>query len=85
MVEIIHENPVKVDSYTLQTEKTLKRMPVQYTKNALIAQRASILVDMARYERARQMELDEIDGLLAEMDKLGIVEKDTKEEEQYFL
>jgi len=31
------------------------------------------------------MELDEIDGLLAEMDKLGIVEKDTKEEEQYFL
>lgn len=85
MVEIIHENPTKVDSYTLQTEKTLKKLPVQYTRKALVAQRASILVDMARYEQARQMELDEIDGLLAEMDKLGIVEKDTKEEKQYFL
>lgn len=76
MVEITHENPTKLDEYTLQTERTVKKVPVAYTLNYLVAQKEAILKDMANYQAARQIELDEVNALIAECNKLGIVAKE---------
>jgi len=75
MVEIIHENAKKIDDYTLETEKTVKKVTMRFTRDFLEGQKAAILADIARYKAERQIELDEINALLAEMDKLGIVKK----------
>ena len=50
---------------------------MRFTRDFLEGQKASILANIARY----QIELDEINALLAEMDKLGIVKKPEPKEE----
>jgi len=81
MVEIIHENAKKIDDYTLETEKTVKKVTMRFTRDFLEGQKAAILADIARYTAERQIELNEINALLAEMDKLGIVKKPEPKEE----
>lgn len=74
--QIIISEPEKVDSYTLKVRKDIVGMKMTFTRDYLVGQKKAILADLARYQSARQIELDEIDQLLVEMDKLGIVGKE---------
>ena len=73
--QIIIGEPKKVDDYTLEVRKDIIGLKVQFTRDYLVRQREAILADLARYQAARQAEINEIDKLLGEMDKLGIKER----------
>ena len=75
--QIIIGEPKKVDDYTLEVRKDIIGLKVQFTRDYLVRQREAILADLARYQAARQAEINEIDKLLGEMDKLGIKDKKT--------
>jgi len=73
--QIIISEPKKVDDYTLEVRKDIIGLKVQFTRDYLVRQREAILADLAKYQAARQAEINEIDQLLGEMDKLGIKER----------
>ena len=72
---IVISEPKKVDDYTLEVRKDIIGLKVQFTRDYLVRQREAILADLAKYQAARQAEINEIDQLLGEMDKLGIKER----------
>jgi len=73
--QILIREPKKVDDYTLEVRKDIIGLKVQFTRDYLVRQREAILADLAKYQAARQAEINEIDQLLGEMDKLGIKER----------
>ena len=75
--QILIREPKKVDDYTLEVRKDIIGLKVQFTRDYLVRQREAILADLAKYQAARQAEINEIDQLLGEMDKLGIKDKKT--------
>jgi len=72
----------KIDDYTLQVTRVVPAQEIaqKYDYNFLLHQKESIEKDLARYTSERQAELNEINGLLAECEKLGIKPRSVDEE-----
>ncbi|MCL4419954.1 hypothetical protein M1146_07745 [Patescibacteria group bacterium] len=66
----IDENTIQISKSTVSTINTVK-----YDYDFLVEQRARIVADLLAYTIARQKEIDELDVLLLECKKLGIVGK----------
>jgi hypothetical protein len=63
----------KLSDFRIEVKKEdIKSSTQIYDYHFLVEQRARILLDMSNYAAARQKDLDEVDGLLAECKKLGI-------------
>lgn len=73
----------KVDKFTIQVTKEVVQTTVQkYEYNYLLAQKNAIEEDRAKYLEQRDKELEEVNALIAECEKLGIkpiVEKEIDE------
>ena len=66
--------PTKVDENTIQISKSKTTTEVvKYDYDFLVEQRVRIITDATAYALARQKDIDEIDALLLECKKLGIV------------
>lgn len=66
----------KIDENTIQISKSEITVDiVKYDYDFLVEQRARIVADLLAYTIARQKEIDELDVLLLECKKLGIVGK----------
>jgi len=79
--EIRITKPKKIDENVLQVTRDVIGVTATYTYEFLVGQRAAILADLAQYQAMRQIELDEVDKLLAECQKLGIKSKPVPEPE----
>lgn len=67
---------IKIDDNTIQVTKQIAETKVvNYDVNFLTEQRATIVANALDYATKRQTEIDEIDALLAECGKLGVVAK----------
>lgn len=68
----------KIDNNTAEFEKVIPQAinKVVFERGYLEQQKKAIIAQRDEFAAARQKELDEIDGYLAEMDKLGIVKKE---------
>ena len=66
----------KIDEVSMSVEQdpvTTTPAPVTYTKDFLLKQRVDIQNQADDYAKARQVELDNVDALLAECDSLGLI------------
>lgn len=74
---------VKVDEFTIEVTKEVVQTRVQkYDYNFLLHQKKCIEEDRAKYLEQRDKELEEVNALIAECEKLGIkpiVEKEVDE------
>lgn len=72
----------KVDEFTIEVKKeTVETVVQKYDYNFLLSQKKAIEGDLAKFTAARQAEIDEVDALIAECEKLGIKPKEEKEDE----
>lgn len=71
----------KIDEYTIEVTKIepAKEVKFKYDLLYLLHQREAIQNDIARFMAERQKELDEVNALIAECEKLGIKPKVEKE------
>lgn len=70
----------KIDNNTIEITKTEnKETKVNYDYDFLVNQKAMIIKDANDYLEKRKVEIDEIDAILAECDRLGIVSNLIKE------
>ncbi len=70
----------KIDEFTIQvTKETVQTAVLKYDYNFLIAQKKAIEEDRAKYIELRDKELEEVNALIAECEKLGIKPKVEKE------
>lgn len=67
-IQVAKEHPVKVDVS-------------KYDLNFLLKQKTAIESDLEKYTKARRAEIDEVDMLLAECERLGIKPKKADNEE----
>jgi len=72
----------KIDDYTLQVTRVVPAQEIaqKYDYNFLLHQKESIEKDLARYTAERQAELDEVNTLIVECEKLGIKPRSVDEE-----
>jgi hypothetical protein len=68
-------NSIKVDATTMQVARsTTVESTSTYTLTFLLSQRAAIVDQQIRDNAQREAELAEVDALIAEAQKLGLVE-----------
>jgi len=72
----------KIDDYTLQVTRVIPAQEIaqKYNYNFLLHQKEAIEKDLAGYTADRQAELDEVNVLIAECEKLGIKLRPVNEE-----
>jgi len=72
----------KIDDYTLQVTRVVPAQEIaqKYDYNFLLHQKEAIEKDLARYTAERQAELDEVNTLIVECEKLGIKPRSVDEE-----
>jgi len=72
----------KIDDYTLQVTRVVPAQEIaqKYVYNFLLHQKEAIEKDLARYTAERQAELDEVNTLIVECEKLGIKPRSVDEE-----
>ena len=70
----------KIDEFTIEvTKETIQTEVQKYEYNFLIAQKKAIEDDLAKFTEAREAELDEVNALIKECERLKIKPKAEKE------
>ena len=71
----------KIDDFTIEvTKETVHTDVKKYDYNFLLSQKKAIEADKEKYNKLRDAELEEINTLIAECDKIGIKPKEEKED-----
>lgn len=80
--QIIIKNPEKAGENVLKVTRDVIGVEATYTYEFLISQRKAIEDDLKKYQAMRQIELEEVNTLIAECEKLGIKAKPKMEKEE---